>query len=173
MRDALKPCPFCGSQPRVGPTDPHVSGDALGFVECCNAECPVLPYCGDGEDVVDDRGSDEYKAAAIRRWNRRAEGGEGMTRSTGERHDWMDRERTIADRDAEIVRLTAALEREQIETDSLTLEIARLTKERGLPDDLAEGIRNADLATGTGRLVVLRLLRSILSWHEALKEGKE
>jgi hypothetical protein len=43
----------------------------------------------------------------------------------------------------------------------------RLREERGLPDELVDGIRNAELTTGTGRLAVLRLLRDLLAWHEA------
>ena len=67
-----KPCPFCGAAPEVRPKDPETEGDAWGEVACVNPECPAQPSVQDGEDVADERGSDAYKAAAIKRWNRRA-----------------------------------------------------------------------------------------------------
>ena len=79
------PCPFCGSDPRVFPqVDPERAGNAWGAVACVNPDCPTyLEHGGfglrgsgvhvyDGIDVADERGSEAYKAAAIRRWNRRA-----------------------------------------------------------------------------------------------------
>lgn len=65
------PCPFCGKAPWVGPDDPENDGDAWGIVECVNSRCAVKPRVRDGVSVSDDRGSGAYKAAAIRRWNRR------------------------------------------------------------------------------------------------------
>lgn len=67
------PCPFCGEIPAVQPEDPKTQGNAFGQVECVNKHCPVQPICGDGEDCADDRGSEAYKQAAVRRWNRRIE----------------------------------------------------------------------------------------------------
>lgn len=71
MTMRVKPCPFCGEQPTVKPDDPSVEGDAWGEVSCENSECPVIVRVEDGETVSDERGSDEYKRAAIRRWNKR------------------------------------------------------------------------------------------------------
>lgn len=65
-------CPFCGAHPIVGPEDPTKDGNAWGIVECVNTRCAVRPQCADGDDVADERGSDAYKEAAIRRWNQRA-----------------------------------------------------------------------------------------------------
>lgn len=71
-------CPFCGTTPTVLPERAD-QGNAWGEVVCLNPECAT--YChaqdrgvsvADGEDIADDRGSDGYKAAAIRRWNTRA-----------------------------------------------------------------------------------------------------
>lgn len=66
------PCPFCGKQPIVLPADPKTEGNAWGRIECQNPICPAQPKVADGVHVSDERGSDKYKAAAIRRWNRRA-----------------------------------------------------------------------------------------------------
>ena len=65
------PCPFCGSKPKVIPYDPEHDGNAWGMVVCINEACPAQPLVEDGEDIADDRGSDEYKKAAIKRWNTR------------------------------------------------------------------------------------------------------
>lgn len=67
------PCPFCGSNPEVRPFNPKTEGDAWGRVVCVNINCQANPGVGDGVDVADDRGSDEYKRAAIERWNGRRE----------------------------------------------------------------------------------------------------
>lgn len=69
----LKRCPFCGTLPHVGPADPKREGNAIGYVECINDECPAKPRVGDGIDVADERGTAAYQAAAVRRWNRRYE----------------------------------------------------------------------------------------------------
>lgn len=68
------PCPFCGAEPVVLPGNPNIEGDAWAAVQCQNAKCPTFDsYHGvtvlDGEQVADSRGSDGYKAVAIRRWN--------------------------------------------------------------------------------------------------------
>jgi hypothetical protein len=66
------PCPFCGEQPEVLPKDPKRSGNAWGAVRCANEDCHASECSvGDGEAMADDRGSDLYKEAAIRRWNTR------------------------------------------------------------------------------------------------------
>lgn len=62
-------CPFCGESPSIMPADPVRDGNAWASVECVSPECPVNPRCGDGESVADDRGSNSYKASAIRLWN--------------------------------------------------------------------------------------------------------
>lgn len=67
----IKPCPFCGELPEVGPKDPEEEGNAWGYVQCVNPKCPARPRVRDGEDMADDRGSDVYKKIAIERWNRR------------------------------------------------------------------------------------------------------
>jgi hypothetical protein len=68
---ALLPCPFCGDAPHVGPDDPKREGNAFGYVECLNSDCPAKPRVEDGEIISDERGSDEYRRAAILRWNTR------------------------------------------------------------------------------------------------------
>lgn len=68
----MKTCPFCGMMPSVHPCNPEEEGDAWGEVRCENEKCPSMPSVRDGCSVADDRGSDAYKAAAIRRWNKRA-----------------------------------------------------------------------------------------------------
>jgi len=65
------PCPFCGVVPKVFPVGPRTEGDAWGAVRCLNPECVAKPIVRDGEAIVDTRGSDAYKTAAILRWNTR------------------------------------------------------------------------------------------------------
>ena len=67
----IKNCPFCGHIPEVGPLNPELDGNAWGYVKCKNRKCPARPEVLDGESIADDRGSDEYKNAAINRWNTR------------------------------------------------------------------------------------------------------
>jgi len=71
MTHELKACPFCGVVPQIEPQNPKVEGNAWGRVKCINLNCPAMPEVLDGEMVSDDRGSEKYKKAAIRRWNRR------------------------------------------------------------------------------------------------------
>jgi hypothetical protein len=73
------PCPFCGHAPKVIPTNPEIDGNAWGAVACTNGRCAAKPIVRDGTDISDNRGSNAYKALAIKRWNRRAkpEHGEG------------------------------------------------------------------------------------------------
>lgn len=71
------PCPFCGKMPKVYPRDPEHDGNAWGEVVCFNQRCATYGPGGgvrvrDGVPVADERGSEKYKEAAIRRWNRRA-----------------------------------------------------------------------------------------------------
>lgn len=73
------PCPFCGKNPRVFPTNPEREGNAWAAVECHNGRCPTHDRAGgygvrvtDGTLQSDERGSDAYKQAAIARWNKRA-----------------------------------------------------------------------------------------------------
>lgn len=68
MSDPL-PCPFCGKQPKVMPSNPKMDGNAWGAVACVNRRCPAQPQVNDGALGCDERGSDAYKASAIRRWN--------------------------------------------------------------------------------------------------------
>ena len=65
------PCPFCGSLPKVMPSNPKKDGDAWGAVQCCNRKCAIAPRATDDEDIGDGRGSDSYKNSAIRVWNTR------------------------------------------------------------------------------------------------------
>jgi hypothetical protein len=66
----LKPrlCPFCHTEPKVIPSNPEMDGNAWGAVQCVNQACPARPRVADGSTVADERGSDAYKALAIRRW---------------------------------------------------------------------------------------------------------
>lgn len=72
------PCPFCGALPEVGPANPHLHGNAFGYVQCVNHRCASFNAATgfgarvrDGADSCDDRGSAAYKRLAIQRWNRR------------------------------------------------------------------------------------------------------
>ena len=65
-------CPFCGKAPELGPTRPDLDGGAWGFVKCVNGRCAVKPEVRDGSHIADERGTHNYIALAIRRWNRRA-----------------------------------------------------------------------------------------------------
>jgi hypothetical protein len=79
LRTKPKPCPFCGKTPEVFPRDPKQEGNAWAAVQCMNHRCATYAGLGNGGVQVrdgalqcDERGSDAYKAAAIRRWNKRA-----------------------------------------------------------------------------------------------------
>ena len=65
------PCPFCGEEPEVYPKFPIEEGNAWGKVACVNPNCVCMPSVSDGQTISDERGSDAYKEAAIRRWNTR------------------------------------------------------------------------------------------------------
>lgn len=72
------PCPFCGKVPKLHPVHPDREGDAWGAVRCENMRCQTFDEVKgfgvtvrDGVTVSDTRGSDRYKQAAIRRWNKR------------------------------------------------------------------------------------------------------
>lgn len=65
-------CPFCGDEPRILPENPEVEGNAFARVCCINTNCQGMPSVHDGELSCDDRGSDQYKLCAIKRWNSRA-----------------------------------------------------------------------------------------------------
>lgn len=65
------PCPFCGKQPKVTPSNPKIDGNAWAAVLCVNERCPAQPCVDDGAMCSDERGSDAYKQLAIKRWNRR------------------------------------------------------------------------------------------------------
>ncbi len=67
-----KPCPFCGAAPTLLPEDPAKDGSAWGAVACDNESCPARPIVHDDGRDADYRGSDAYKAAAVKRWNTRA-----------------------------------------------------------------------------------------------------
>lgn len=71
MMATVKPCPFCGHEPEVGPADDS-RGSCWGYVKCVNERCPAQPEVEDGIGVNDERGRRKYIAAAVRRWNRRA-----------------------------------------------------------------------------------------------------
>ena len=75
--DAL-PCPFCGTKPETFPKQPSSEGNAWGAVRCVNKQCATYDdsrqggvRVEDGQDVSDERGSQEYINCAIRRWNKR------------------------------------------------------------------------------------------------------
>lgn len=58
----LKPCPFCGTEPRMGVTEPTF-GEPRYFVECEGVGCKVVAYT-----------PNEYETAleAAEAWNARA-----------------------------------------------------------------------------------------------------
>jgi len=71
------PCPFCGKLPKILPTNPEVEGTAWAAVVCVNKRCATYDghdegvRVSDGALTCDGRGTDAYKAAAIKRWNNR------------------------------------------------------------------------------------------------------
>ena len=65
------PCPFCGHIPIVRSLRPDDAGNSWGFVRCGNPKCSARPIVLDDEEVSDNIGSDLYKIAAIKRWNKR------------------------------------------------------------------------------------------------------
>lgn len=67
----ILPCPWCGKIPRVFPVNPHIHGNAWAVVRCVNRLCSAQPSVVDGMKKADNRGSDRYKLAAIRKWNKR------------------------------------------------------------------------------------------------------
>lgn len=74
FREALliKPCPFCGAEPEIGPKDPEKEGNAFGIVRCVNRKCPAMPRVRDGIEIADERGTEAYVLRAVIRWNGRA-----------------------------------------------------------------------------------------------------
>lgn len=66
------PCPFCGKAPSLYPKDPKREGDAWGEVRCDNGHCAAQPAVSDGTKISDERGTDAYQRAAIKRWNKRS-----------------------------------------------------------------------------------------------------
>lgn len=65
------PCPFCGKTPKVFPLDSEIGGNAWAEVRCVNKKCSANPCVSDGTKIIDERGSEKYKKAAIKRWNKR------------------------------------------------------------------------------------------------------
>jgi Lar family restriction alleviation protein len=62
MSAKLKPCPFCGAEPRVRPVRNHSNGMRYASVVCWNDDCKVSVHAtGDSEEE------------AIAAWNRRPE----------------------------------------------------------------------------------------------------
>jgi hypothetical protein len=66
------PCPFCGKAPKIVPTNGDLDGNAWGRVLCVNKRCVAQPKVDDGCRINDERGSEAYKALAIKRWNKRS-----------------------------------------------------------------------------------------------------
>jgi len=76
----VEPCPFCGEPPQVLPSAEDVAsgreGSAYGRVICMYGGCPTYSrirgegvFVDDGEPCADERGSEEYKRLAVKRWN--------------------------------------------------------------------------------------------------------
>lgn len=65
------PCPFCGKEPHLYPSNPRIEGNAWGAVQCDNSRCASRPTVKDGQNVADERGSGAYIDCAIKRWNKR------------------------------------------------------------------------------------------------------
>lgn len=84
QRAEILPCPFCGKKPDTFPKNPKVEGNAWGEVRCVNRRCATFSgrseeavAVGDGSLINDERGTEAYIRAAIKRWNRRSnQGGE-------------------------------------------------------------------------------------------------
>ena len=62
---AIKPCPFCGGQPEIGPLNPEVEGDGWAAIYCPNPECLIVRT----ELYSDD---ENKKELIISKWNQRA-----------------------------------------------------------------------------------------------------
>lgn len=66
------PCPFCGALPWLGPVNPKMDGNCVGYVVCSNDQCQARPMVSHDILVNDERGTKAYQANAIVRWNTRA-----------------------------------------------------------------------------------------------------
>lgn len=62
----LKPCPFCGKQPIIGPDDPKTEGSAWAYVSCQNNRCSAMP-----EVQSYSNGPGPSRRNAARKWNTR------------------------------------------------------------------------------------------------------
>lgn len=58
----MKPCPFCGAQPKYT-TNIHPYGHEMYGFYCGNEECDIMPYTPYYANIED----------AVESWNRRAE----------------------------------------------------------------------------------------------------
>lgn len=66
----IKPCPFCGYDPEIGPKDPKIA-----FVRCFNEKCPTFHRSEDHGVQVTYYGNGpphRMRIVAVRMWNRRA-----------------------------------------------------------------------------------------------------
>lgn len=63
----LKPCPFCGKQPKIFPEDYETEGDAWTEITCVNQRCGANPTTN---RAYSDN-PDTHQRTAARRWNTR------------------------------------------------------------------------------------------------------
>lgn len=67
------PCPWCGEDPHVDPTNWRGEGDAWAGVSCDNDDCPVKPSFRNWANVAGSgaKASERQKHAAVTIWNTR------------------------------------------------------------------------------------------------------
>lgn len=69
MPDELKPCPFCGQQPKIYPANLYVEGDSWTAIECAN--CITNPPNTQSVVMVTHYADSGHFESAIAAWNQR------------------------------------------------------------------------------------------------------
>lgn len=70
MEIELKPCPFCGEQPKIHPANPERDGGAWTSIECAN--CVTMPPDTHSVARVTHYADSGHFEAALAAWNTRA-----------------------------------------------------------------------------------------------------